>query len=362
VINEFAKCLFTEHDRENAISASDITSTLETAASDRSFVNEACQNSGKVVKSQMIYRKLKSNSKEDVRKSFRKQVVKIVKPLKRTGKSSKVSCDITEISYWGKLDKQENNMYLHNLTYEQKGTNYCYKFLTVSITCNNHRYVLDGIIVHRGMNIEDYVYDMIKFVKKHLSIEVVLFDRGFGWGVIHKMNQLNVNYMVFWKKQGKWYKEHFENMNDGDFYEMSKEGEYNRGFTNHKVKSKFVLIKQHEYKGKKFDWIFATNVDERSAGKYVMIYKKRWGIETIYRVTEDVRIYTTSTNPMIRYFLYMFTCFIYNVWKFFQLFLGKKFTLSNFKVNMIIYLFESGKIYPNYYDSFVEIASQLVRS
>ena len=92
-----------------------------------------------------------------------------------------------------------------------------------------------------------------------------------------------------------------------------------------------------------------------------MRYHKRWGLETIYRVTENIRIYTTSTNPLTRYFLFMFTCFVYNVWKFFQMFLGEEFTLSNFNVNMLIYMFETGKIYPEHHDLFALTASRLLR-
>jgi IS4 transposase len=114
-----------------------------------------------------------------------------------------------------------------------------------------------------------------------------------------------------------------------------------------------VLIKQHEYENKKYDWIFATNLNLKSARKYVMRYKKRWGIETIFRVTDDIRIYTTSTNPIIRYFLFMFTCFVYNVWKFFQSFIGKEFTLANFSINLNKFMVEKEMIKPKYYSQFI---------
>ena len=42
--------------------------------------------------------------------------------------------------------------------------------------------------------------EMIKNVKEKIKIECVLFDRGFGWGVIYKLKELKVNYIVFWKR------------------------------------------------------------------------------------------------------------------------------------------------------------------
>ena len=53
---------------------------------------------------------------------------------------------------------------------------------------------------------------------------------------------------------------------------------YNKNKTNYKIESKFVLIKQHKYKDKEYDWISATNLNLKSAEKDVMRYKKRFGI------------------------------------------------------------------------------------
>ncbi len=362
IVNEFSKHLLAEHNRKNGVLVQHITSTLKTAALTESFVNESCKSSGMINKSQTIYRKLEGKNISIVQQCFRKQTIRFLRLLKIFSRNRKfiISFDETEEDYYGKFDKGEDNLYLHD-SIDSK-TKYCYKYLTVAITCNTgERYILDGIILKRGDYTEDYVSEMTKFVKEHLPIAVVLFDRGFGWGVIHKLKELKVHYMVFWKKQGDWYKKYFDKLKDGEFCEISKDYKYNRDKTNFKVSSNFILIKQHEYKDKKYDWIFATDLKFKSAKKYIMHYKKRWGIETIYRVTDDIRIYTTSTNPLIRYFLFMFTCFVYNIWKFFQTFLGEEFTLANFNVNMLIYMFERGEIHPDYHDSFSLIASQLLK-
>jgi len=40
-----------------------------------------------------------------------------------------------------------------------------------------------------------------------------------------------------------------------------------------------------DYKG--FDWIFASNIEYEKIFSYVRYYKKRWGIETTFRVQDD---------------------------------------------------------------------------
>ena len=42
-----------------------------------------------------------------------------------------------------------------------------------------------------------------------------------------------------------------------------------------------------DYKG--FDWVFATNIKYEKISRYVRYYKKRWGIETTFRVQDEVK-------------------------------------------------------------------------
>lgn len=362
LINHFAKHLIVEEQRKNGVTRNAITTTLVRAALDLAFVNESCKSSGIVSKSQVIYRKIEENAKEDVKKCFQEATIKFLKYLKIFSRNRKfiLSFDETEEAFYGDFSKADEPLYLHEGSIA-KGSEYYYKYLTVAITCNGLiNYIVDGIIIHVGAYIENYISDMVEFSKEHLLIDVILFDRGFNsWELIDRLKQLKVCYIIFWKKQGEWYQEIFNEMKDGEFKRILREGKYYRYKHDYNVSSYFVLVKQLEYDGKKYDWIFATNLNLKSAESYVKRYKKRWSIETIYRVTDNIRAYTTSTGSIIRYFLFMFTCFVYNIWKFFQMFLGEAFTLANFKVNMTIFAANSGVIYPTHYDSFERVAKKI---
>jgi len=361
VVNQFCSKLIVEENRKNKVTVNGISSTLIKAAIDCAFVNESCKSTGEVSKSQVIYRKLDDKTIKELGDSFREQSLKFMRMLKVFSRNKKfiISFDETEEDYYGKVDKFENNLYIHEGC-ENPKAKYHYYYMTAAITgTDGERYILDAKILKRGEYKEDIVKDMTKFIKEHLSIDVVLFDRGFGWGVIKVLQELEVNYLVFWKKQGSWYKEPLNNLKDGEFCKINKKYKYNRDKTNYKISSDFVIIKNHKYKDKVYDWIFATNLKFKTAKKYVMHYKKRWGIETIFRVNDKIRIYTTSTNPIIRYFLFLFTCFVYNVWKFFQLFLGINFTLSNFCTTMTIFLFKIKLIKPIHYQEFERIATNV---
>ena len=363
IINQLTKELITTKPRKNEVSIQNITSTLITAATNLAFVNESCKSSGQVSKSQVIYRKLDGTTLDQIQTCFQQHTSRFLRLLKLFSRNRHLilSFDTTKEAFYGEFSKAEDKLYLHQGSIA-KESEYYYEFLTVAITCNNGtKYIIDGKIIASGKYIEDYVYQMASYVKKHLSLELILFDRGFtSWGVIYKLKKLNLPYLIFWKKSGDWYKEHFASMNDGEFKEINREEKYNPDNTNYKVRSNFVLIKQFEYEGKKYDWIFATNVKLKSAEAYVKRYKKRWGIETIYRVTDDIRVYTTSTKAKIRYFLFMITCFVYNIWRCFQISLGEDFTLANFKTNVIIYMAKVGRIYPAHYDYFEDVARKIL--
>lgn len=348
--------------RRNEVSPIQIASTLITAALTSRFVNESCKSSGQISKSQVIYNKFKKKSINDVHIWFQQSAKGFLRYLKETSRNRLFipSFDTTKEPFYGDVSKAEDKMYLHKGSIA-KGSDYYYEYLTVAITGSvTPKYILDAVMIPVGCYMEDYISLMIDEIRVILPLEVVLFDRGFdSWGVIYKLQKLHIPYLIFWKKQGEWYKKDFNHLQDGGWTKITRKGVYNRGKTNHKVCSPFILIKQLEYEDKKYDWIFATNLKKNTAASYVKRYKKRWGIETIYRVTDDIRILTTSTKGIIRYFLFVFTCLVYNIWRFFQIFLGEKFTLANHKTNMIIFMAKHGMIYPKHYDMFEMIANQI---
>lgn len=362
IIKQFTKSLVPEKQRKNRVTASGITSTMILSAINLSFVNESCKSSGQLSKSQVLYRKLEDIPKEIIQRCFQTNTLKFLRLMKIFCRNRKfiVSFDTTKEPFYGDFSKAEEPEYLHPGS-EARESYFYYEFLTAAITGNNgQKYILDGIIVKRGAYIPDWVANIVEWIKKELSLEVILFDRGFtSKELIYELNKLKVPYMIFWKKQGDWYKPHFEKLADGEFKIIKRKDKFYRSRNRYEVEWTFVFIKQLEYEGKTFDWIFATNLRLDKAKNYVQRYKKRWGIETIYRVTDKIRAYTTSTKSVIRYFLFMFTCFVYNIWKCFQMYLGDEFTLANFKVNMVIYLTKIGMIYPLHFDDFEKTAAKI---
>jgi hypothetical protein len=361
IINKFTKALVSEKKRKNKVTTAGITSTMILASLNLAFINESCKSSGQLSKSQVLYRKLDDIAKEKMQELFKNNTISFLKILKSFSRNRKfiISFDTTKEAFYGDFSKAVDSIYLHQGSIAKESFFY-YEFLTASITCNcQEKYILDAVILRCGDIIPDIVSKIVGWIKEKILIDVILFDRGFNSKeLIYELNKLKVPYMIFWKKQGDWYLPHLKSLADGEFKLVRKKTKFYKNKFSYVVDLKFVFIKQLKYEDKKYDWIFVTNISLKTAEGYIKRYKKRWGIETIYRVTDDIRAYTTSTKHIVRYFLFLFTCLVYNIWKYFQHFMGSKLTLANFKTNLIILMTKLGKIYPKNYDEFEEIALQ----
>ena len=69
------------------------------------------------------------------------------------------------------------------------------------------------------------------------------------------------------------------------------------------------------YKDDDFDWVFATSMKFRDASNMIKLYKKRWNIETGFRVCDEARVKTKSMRIVVRYFLFLCGIVLYDLWK-----------------------------------------------
>ena len=89
-----------------------------------------------------------------------------------------------------------------------------------------------------------------------------------------------------------------------------------------------------------YDWIFATNLSGLKAYNYVMLYKKRWGIETSYRMFKDVRTHTYHKHESCSEAFFVscnsYNLYIYNLWKFYNLLVKVEVTFKGFVFSLFL--------------------------
>lgn len=277
----------------------------------------ACEQNGYVESSSnladSLHRRIKLSNMDD----FENGLFDLARGFVKSWRVSKVrlAIDITDEQFYGDVQ----GLSIHGWTGE-KGVKGKFKFLTISIIdpAKNHKIPLISTPVHLGENMGSLLkrlLDKIIAGIKPKTISQVLMDRGFYTAEIIKLfEDNNWPYLILVPKH-----ELFKNMlaSVNKYAVVEHELTLNKHKTKQNVKTKIVLVKADSKDGLKDDWVFATNIELLTGKAYVRLYKKRWNIETEFRVEDEARIKTKSKSLLIRYFYYLVSQIINLIWRIF---------------------------------------------
>ncbi len=249
-----------------------------------------------------------NNTLEDLEDALKAFVTPLVNPLKSKLPHRKftIAIDITYQPYYGK----DPNAWIHGYK-PVKGSTGCYKFIVVSIVSYSRRFILIALPVSAiSKPMAWYAERLLNFILPLLPVKLVLMDRGFyDFKLMDCLRKKGLKFIILTpKKEG--YQAIMEQGN-GVYH-------YSSTFSDNKTKKEisFHFAVVLDYKG--YDWLFATNVKLENVKSYVHIYKGRWGIETTFRVQDEVEIKSKSKDMRVRYFLFIVEALIYNLWQFFK--------------------------------------------
>lgn len=240
--------------------------------------------------------KNKTENTEILHKNFIELTKKQLKELKN--KRVILIFDETYEPFYANINN--NPTWIHEYKPE-KGCTGSFKFLCVSILADDKRYFIDAVPL-------SLFYDMKKELEKifdritgyRMNIDVVLMDRGFSKSseIIDMLNKRKLKYLGLYPE--------YKNVK-----KIVKEVEYYKRMTFdvRGVKTTLVVIKDERYA-----WKFVTNLRFKDFVKYVKVYKKRWNIETGFRIADEARIKTKSLDIRVRYFLFLIALILYNLW------------------------------------------------
>lgn len=287
----------------------DILDVLIHAAIEHAFTNSGARSYKNLIgrgpaSNTILYRLNKENFKE-IQEGFIAAYDRMLREaLKRKilkGRKFDVAIDTTFLHFYG---KEHPNMVWSK---EDRGTNKYFGFITLDIVEGGSRFVVYALPVFAGQKQSDLVKELIEHAKKFIRINNLYADRGFANADMFKLlDEENVNYLILLPDD--------------------------RGIKTliNTVKPPFV-VKDYVRGGCKIPYVvlvegtkglmkLATNkkIDRSDIGllnRLPKLYSKRWGIETGYRIKKNEGLVrTTSRNYKIRYFYFMFSVLLYNVW------------------------------------------------
>jgi putative transposase len=326
-IQQFLKQIFCGVGDNSPYDIDDFAHVLTDAAEHEDFVNNAAKRVDGPT-GETVFSRLQDADFKCIKKAFYFMLNSIFPLVKRLFRNRKVALafDITDEPYYGIVE----GLWIH----PQKplpGTTGCFKYLTLSIVDREQRFVLGSLPVRIGADVVGMVCELLEQARNLVSAETLLFDRGFdSYRLIEALQRTGLHYQILWRKD-KWTKKILKKMKRGQHKEIVAKKTYSHKKSKHKLTVRFVFIKRYKryQKTKAYDWVFATNVRYKWNHLYVDKYRMRWGIETLFRVLDRIGIKTATTNEVIRYFLHLFCCLLYNLWKYACAF-GCQLSLKNF--------------------------------
>ena len=182
----------------------------------------------------------------------------------------------------------------------QKGYSHEFHFIVISLINEKkeEKIPLACIPVHYGFDFGKAVKNLLALASKLFNIRFVLLDRWFY--SIDVINALNgFRYLMLIPKRDKKIKDLCEAVGKAGYYhhKMFSSATLQEAIT------RIVLVRD-KIKDEEIVWSFATNMILDDYYAYVKFYKRRWRIETNFRVEDEAKIKSKSIFPVIRYFYF----------------------------------------------------------
>lgn len=305
-------------------SLQDILTVLLYAATSTSNSPESASNDlklrnpdKKIPSSDTINNYIKSNNIEYILSSFRKITQDVVKMLNLKGTTQDVAIDFHDIPYYG----DKNTSGVRGIK-AKNGTSWGYSFCTIDIV-GRTKLTLDVIAIN-GLtkNYAVLIESLLKRVRKMgIQVGTLFLDREFFHTVpISTAYQFNTKFVMAAKSNQKINAILDEHKEKFGYTSTIFEYQFGKGGPTFSivavVNPKYDPMKK-KGKGNNEYHLFATNLKIISISEFIKIvpeeYRRRWNIETGYRVKNTFKIRTCSKSPVVRTLYFILQCILFNV-------------------------------------------------
>ena len=248
-------------------------------------------------KSDLFHKEIKNSDKKHFMKQFEKFVRFSLSKL--NVKNVKIAFDVTEDLTWSKRSVHTRaSVYEHHLQ--------SFSFLSVSIV---EPYFIPLMSVPYTMfdSLDNLVIDLVEYVRSlPLKIDLALFDRGFYHAhLIDYLTKINMPYLIFVPKT-KAIKRYCEETKSVKYFTHTMK--------HFKNKSPFyVQINIMIKKVNETFWCYSTNL--KPCFQLMFEYKKRWNIETGFRIHDETGIKSKSSNLLIRFYYHLVGMLLILLWR-----------------------------------------------
>ena len=265
-------------------------------------------------KADTLYLRIKESEKGIICNSYLNYISRISKKLKLNEKDVMLAFDYTDENFYGDVQGFD----IHGWTKKDAITGK-FKFITCSIVSDDipEKIPLISLPIRLGHYKSDVILRCLSLIKDYIGkIDLILFDRGFyDKDLMYELSKNEFPYLIFVPKHEDK-KSILYPMEKGDEVAIYNEFKVNKNKSNYVAENILVFLKQiyNKKSDKEYDWVFATNKEELLLMKLIRVYKKRWRIETQFRVQDEAMIKCKSKDMKVRYFLFLFEQMLQTIW------------------------------------------------
>lgn len=260
-------------------------------------------------KADTVHKYTKRSDERSLKRAYELQLRCIIKRLGLT--RVELAIDTKKDPYYG-----EELLHTRRTKYE-RGTDNAWEFVQLSIVWPI-RIPLMAVPYPMGADLSTLAIELLEFARSlPLTITKVLFDRGFYiWHLIDYLESARrrkpLPYLIFVPRNDS-IKDYIQ-QTEGKIGIFKHQKRYSKKKSTWEPKTTMVVCKEAgvDKDGKPYDMVFATNLKPCFA--LVRQYKRRWNIETGFRVMEEGKIKTKSNNPLIRFFYFLLRGLLTLLW------------------------------------------------
>lgn len=265
-------------------------------------------------KTDTIYLRIKESLISMMEQAYLNYIKRISDNISLSEKEVILAFDYTEEDFYGDVQGFD----IHGWTKKDAITGK-FKFLTCSIISDDipEKIPLISVPIRLGHYKSSVILHCLSLIKKYVGkINLIMFDRGFyDKDLMYELTKLEYPYLIFVPKH-KDKKEILYPMKIGEQVAVYNDFKVNKNQSKYAGENILIFLKQiyDPRSEKNYDWVFATNIEEVLLENIVVTYKKRWRIETQFRVQDESRIKCKSKEMRIRYFFFLFEQMLQTIW------------------------------------------------
>ena len=265
-------------------------------------------------KADTLYLRIRESLTEMTTYSYLDSIKRLSEKFEWKNKNVILAFDYTDEDFYGDVQ----GITIHGWT-GKNGVTGKFKFLTCSIVSDEipEKIPLISIPIDLGHYKSYAITHCISLIKHYIgSIKLILFDRGFyDKDLMYELKKSDYPYLIFVPKQQDKQEILFP-LEKEEHIVIVHDFSVNKDKTKYNGETYLAFLKEiYDPKSdRNYDWVFATNVEEVALSNIVVTYKKRWRIETSFRVQDEARIKCKSKEMKIRYFLFMFQQMLQTQW------------------------------------------------